>query len=183
MNSGFRNESSRTPTAFLVHLLWHCNRRARDWNVLRCAHRGFSDGWQGIPIYLAAASILGRIANCKVILLNDALLVVNPLRTHSVPKTLIREAWVDNGGTLEVNLGEDQNVSVFAFGGSLIDHFKGSSREAARTINRWLNTPCAIGEARNAHQVRWTRSRYADISLVLCAVISGAGALWMALTG
>jgi hypothetical protein len=34
-----------------------------------------------------------------------------------------------------------------------------------------------------APQVRWTRCRSADASLVLCAAISGAGAIWMALSG
>ncbi|WP_149825847.1 hypothetical protein [Streptomyces tailanensis] len=143
----------------------------------------FRTGWQGMPIYLALAIILGRIANCKVILRDDALLVVNPLRTHIVPKALIRGALVGDDGSLEVELGEDRNISVFAFGGSLVDHFKGSSGEAARKISRWLDAPRATGEAQTALQVRWTRCKYADISLVLCAVISGVGAIWMALSG
>jgi hypothetical protein len=33
----------------------------------------FRTGWQGIPIYLAVAGILGRLANCKVVLRHNTL--------------------------------------------------------------------------------------------------------------
>lgn len=65
---------------------------------------GFRTGWQGMPIYLALAGICGRIANCKVILLEDALVVVNPLRSHILPNVAIRDVSVSDDGTLEVHL-------------------------------------------------------------------------------
>ncbi|MFF4148288.1 hypothetical protein ACFY0A_45285 [Streptomyces sp. NPDC001698] len=145
---------------------------------------GFRTGWQGIPVYLAAAGICGRIANSKVILREDVLIVVNPLRSHILPKMAIHGVSVADDGTLEVRLSEDRSVAVFAFGGSLIDHFKGSSREAERKIGMWLDSAPAVSEPEAAApQVRWTRCRSADASFVLCAVIAGAGAIWMALSG
>lgn len=144
----------------------------------------FRTGWQGIPIYLAFASFVGRIANCKVILREDALLVVNPLRTHIVPKMAIRGVSVGDDGTLEVRLDEEREIAVFAFGGSLVDRIKDTSGEAERKINKWLHSAPMVSEPKPAApQVRWTRCRSADASLVLCAAISGAGAIWMALSG
>ncbi|MFE4329386.1 hypothetical protein ACFRQM_07975 [Streptomyces sp. NPDC056831] len=148
------------------------------------AVNGFRTGWQGIPIYLALAGICGRIANCKVILLEDSLVVVNPLRSHILPKIAIRDVSVSDDGTLEVQLKKDRVVSVFVFGGSLMDRFKGSSEEAERKIGTWLHSARAVSEPKAAApQVRWTRCRSADASLILCAAISGAGAIWMALSG
>ncbi|WP_331762551.1 PH domain-containing protein (plasmid) [Streptomyces sp. NBC_01527] len=145
---------------------------------------GFRTGWQGIPIYLALVSICGRIANCKVILREDALMVVNPLRSHFLPKNAIRDVSVSDDGTLEVHLEEGRAVSVFAFGGSLADHFRGSSGEAERKISKWLHYARAVSESEAAApQVRWTRCRSADVSLILGVAISGAGAIWMALSG
>ncbi|WP_405526883.1 hypothetical protein OG426_30770 [Streptomyces canus] len=143
----------------------------------------FRTGWQGIPIFLALAGVAGRVANCKVSLRDDMLIVVNPLRSHILPATMIRGVSVSDDETLEVHLDKEQSVSVFAFGGSFIDHFIESSREAERKINGWLDAPHTTDEAQTTPQVRWTRCTYCDISLVLCAVISGAGAIWMALSG
>lgn len=67
---------------------------------------------------------------------------------------------------------------------SLVDHFKGSSDKAERKINNWLHSTRAVHEQNAAApQVRWTRCRSADASLVLCAAVSGAGAVWMVLSG
>lgn len=142
----------------------------------------FRTGWQGIPVYLAIAGILGRIANCKLVLRDDALLVVNPLRTHVVPRAMIHGVSVGDDGTLEVHLDRDRTISVYAFGGSLVDHFKGTSSEAERKIIGWLNSGHAVSDAKGAPQARWTRCAPADLSLILCVAISVAGAIWMKIT-
>jgi len=145
---------------------------------------GFRDGWQGIPVYLVLAALCGRIANCKVVLRDDVLVVVNPLRTHVFPKAVIVGVSLTDDGTLQVRLDGDRSVPVFAFGGSLVDRFKGSSREAARRIGIWLRSDRPVSEsAVSVLQIRWTRCRSADAALVLCAVVAGAGAIWMALSG
>ncbi|WP_432058664.1 hypothetical protein [Streptomyces sp. bgisy022] len=146
---------------------------------------GFRTGWQGIPIYLVLAGVCGRIANCKVVLREDALVVVNPLRTHVVPIVMIRSVSVGDDGTLEVWLDEERAIAVFAFGGSLVDRFKGTSSEAERKISEWLRSAGTASETKGtaAPQVRWTRCRSADTSLVLCAAALGVGAIWMALSG
>ncbi|CAL9566277.1 hypothetical protein SUDANB51_04734 [Streptomyces sp. enrichment culture] len=143
---------------------------------------GFRTGWQGVPIYLAVASVMGRIAGCKVILRDDALLVVNPLRTHIVPKVLIRGASVSDDGTLEVNLDEDRSIAAFAFGGSLVDRFRKTSSGAEQEINSWLRSGRAASDAEADLRVRWTRCMPADLAFVLCGVVAGAGAIWMALS-
>ncbi|MEU3283260.1 hypothetical protein [Streptomyces antibioticus] len=81
---------------------------------------GFRTGWQGIPFSLTLAGACGRVAGCRVELRQDALMVINPLRTHIVPRVAIRSVSVGDDGTLEVQLAEDRKVAVFAFGGSLL---------------------------------------------------------------
>ncbi|MFE0173686.1 hypothetical protein ACFWZ2_15315 [Streptomyces sp. NPDC059002] len=136
-----------------------------------------------MPIALLLAGVAGRVANCKVVLRNDVLLVINPLRTHIVPKMAIRGVSVSDDGTLEVQLDEDRIISVFAFGGSLVDRFKGTSGEAARKIGIWLRSGHEASGTKLAPHGHWTRCGLADISLALCAATSGVGVIWMALSG
>ncbi|GAA3377517.1 hypothetical protein GCM10020367_53480 [Streptomyces sannanensis] len=144
---------------------------------------GFRMGWQGIPVYLALAAILGRIVTCKVVLHEATLVVINPLRTHTIPRSALARAEVDDHGTLELHLHhDDKRIPSFAFGGSLVDRIKGTSEEAAHTITTWLNTPHP--PTADLHtQTHWTCSPYADTALALCAATSAAGVLWMALSG
>ncbi|MEU9169150.1 hypothetical protein AB0D34_15320 [Streptomyces sp. NPDC048420] len=145
---------------------------------------GFREGWQGIPVYLAVVGILGRIANCKVVLRETELLVVNPLRTHVVPASRIRTGAVGDDGTLVVRLAGGRGIRVFGFGGSVVDRFRGTSGEAARKINDWLRTARAANhadtDAEAVRAVRWTWIPLADGALLLCAVVAAAGAVWMA---
>ncbi|MBQ0983535.1 hypothetical protein KBZ10_03110 [Streptomyces sp. F63] len=144
---------------------------------------GFRTGWQGVPIYLALAGVSGRIANCKVVLREADLLVINPLRTHTIPLGLIGGASVSDDGTLEVRIDEYRKIPAFAFGGSLIDHYVGSSEGAKRKIDDWLDSRRPVSEVKTTLLVRWTRCTPADFSLALSVVISVAGAVWMALSG
>lgn len=154
---------------------------AAVWKVTSV--NGFRTGWQGIPIYFALAGACGRIANCKIVLRGNVLLVVNPLSTHYIPKDLIRGAVVGDDGTLEVTLDEDRSVSAFAFGGSLIDRFKGTSGEAGRRIGAWLRTdPVENGDEADM-QRRWTQCMPADLAIALSVATAGAGAIWMVLSG
>ncbi|WNF28692.1 hypothetical protein RI138_18685 [Streptomyces sp. C11-1] len=145
---------------------------------------GFRTGWQGIPAFLALVVVVGRVANCKIVLRRDVLVVVNLLRTYTLPAAAIREVSVGGDGTLEVHLDKHRVVSAFAFGGSLIDHFKGSSSEAARKVNAWLDTALTQSERDDfTPQVRWTRCLLADAALGLCVALTGVGMVWMAITG
>ncbi|MCX4674044.1 hypothetical protein OG413_01700 [Streptomyces sp. NBC_01433] len=145
---------------------------------------GFRTGWQGIPVFMLLAGFIGRIVNCKVILRGGLLTVVNPLRSHILPVSAIHDVAVSDDGTLEVELDRDRVVSVYAFGGSLIDHFKGSSKETARTISAWLGSARVGSESKaDTPQIRWTRCPSADASLALGVVLAAVGAIWMAFTG
>ncbi|MGW1204056.1 hypothetical protein [Streptomyces cyaneofuscatus] len=144
---------------------------------------GFRTGWQGIPVYLVIAGLIGRIVNCKVVLRKDALTVINPLRTHTLPKSVIKSAAPGEDGGLEVTLSGGRTVPVFAYGGSFIDHFRGTSGAAAETINRWLRTGSEPDGSSAGAAVSWTRCRLADLSVLSGVLLAGGGALWMALTG
>ncbi|NJQ01558.1 hypothetical protein HCK00_13745 [Streptomyces sp. PLAI1-29] len=144
---------------------------------------GFRTGWQGIPAYLLIAGLIGRIVNCKVVMRDGVLTVVNPLRTHTVAKAVIESAAAGDDGGLEVALSGGRSVAVFAYGGSFIDHFRGTSGAAAATINRWLRTGPEPDGASVDVAVSWTRCRPADLSVLGGVLTAGGGALWMALTG
>lgn len=129
-------------------------------------------------------TIIEMIANCKVILRDDALTVVNPLRTHILPVRAIHDVAVGDDGTLEVELDRDRVASVYAFGGSLTDHFKGSNKELARMISARLGSARVGSESKaGTPQVRWTRCPSADASLVLGIGLTAVGAIWIAFTG
>ncbi|MDT0489931.1 PH domain-containing protein [Streptomyces griseus] len=149
------------------------------------AANGFREGWQAIPVFLAIAGFIGRIGNCKVIIRDEVLTVVNPLRTHILPKSAIRGVSVDGGGTLRFHLDQDREISSFAFGGSLIDHFVGSSGKAERKVEMWLRADRAESAAAAeavAPQARWTRCTSADAAIVLGVVVAAVGGIWMAFT-
>ncbi|MFE9384659.1 hypothetical protein ACFYMO_15740 [Streptomyces sp. NPDC007025] len=143
---------------------------------------GFRTIWQAIPIYLFFAGVIGRIANCKIVLRGDALLVINPLRTHILPKRAIHGVSTADDGTLMVHLGEGRNFSAYAFGGSLIDHFRRTSSKAERKISEWLRSSPAVSVDKATQRVCWTRCALADLSFALCTVTSGVSAIWMALS-
>lgn len=142
---------------------------------------GFRSGWQGIPIFLAIAGILGRIASCKVVMRDGSLMVVNPLRTHVVSKDFVHSAAVNDDGTLEVRLTEGDALSSFAFGGSLIDRFRGTSDAAAVAVNGWLQAESSVSEVNAERTARWTRCRAADWAILAGFVSAGCGAAFMAL--
>ncbi|MEU8540781.1 hypothetical protein AB0C52_12490 [Streptomyces sp. NPDC048717] len=146
---------------------------------------GFRRGWQGIPVFLLLAGIAGRVANCKVMLGKDLLTVVGPLRTHRIPKAAIRGVPVDSQGSLDIDLGKESKVWVFAFGGSLVDHYVGSTRKAQQEIKAWLRSSPAGGapQATAEPQTQWTRCWSADSSLALGLGTVMIGVIWMALTG
>ncbi|MDJ1136865.1 hypothetical protein [Streptomyces iconiensis] len=154
---------------------------AAIWKVT--AVNGFRMGWQGVPVYLAFAGFFGRLASCKVVLREQTLLVVNPVRTYVIPKSAIQDVSVGDDGTLEVWVSEEQEISVFAFGGSLVDRFKGTSRKAEQRIKCWLSPGLIAGGTEAAPRVSWTRCAPADLSFALCVAIAGTGVIWMAITG
>lgn len=140
---------------------------------------GFRAGWQGIPVYMALVAILARIANPKIVLGSHALWVVNPLRTYFIPREAIEDVSVDEGGTLEIHLAKGENVSVFAYSGSLVDHFFGTSDEASRRVKCWMDSKHRSGCDAISVRRCWTRCNPADIAAVLCIAISAIGGAWM----
>ncbi|MEW2458598.1 PH domain-containing protein [Streptomyces albus] len=154
---------------------------AAVWKVTSV--NGFRVGWQGIPIYLAGVGVIVRVANCKVELRDATLLVVNPLRTHVIPRSAIQDVSVNDGGTLGVWIEDENEIQCYAFGGSLIDHFRGTSDKAERRIKEWFSSGCADSRIEAIPQVFWTRCPPADLSIALCIAITGVGVTWMAITG
>ncbi|MGE9697751.1 hypothetical protein [Streptomyces sp. NRRL F-5630] len=138
-------------------------------------------GWQGIPVYLLFVGFVGRIASSKIELRRGEIVVVNPLRTHSIPAAAVRAVEVNDDGTLEVHYGKEEKVAAFAYGGSAIDLLKRTSDGAAREIREWIRANCEDGD-RYSVSVRWTRCRFPDMAVIASVVTVVVGALVMVLT-
>ncbi|MEV7797259.1 hypothetical protein AB0O68_35795 [Streptomyces sp. NPDC087512] len=145
--------------------------------------QGFRAGWQGIPVYLGIVAALGWIANCKVILRDEALVVINPLRTIIIPKGGIDDVALGDDGALEFHVDGARKVTAFAFGGSLVGHIAGTNSKAREDIRSWLNSSQTIKDVSGDVQVLWTRCAWAEVSLLLCIVTTGVGGISMTLSG
>lgn len=142
----------------------------------------FRTGWQGIPIYFAIAGILGRLANCKIVLRHETLFMINPLRTHVVPKAAICAISVSDDETLKLETHDGREIPSFAFGGSLVDRFRGTSKEAERNIELWRRSDRSPTSTESVPEVQWTWCKWADLCILLCISTSAVGALWMMVT-
>jgi hypothetical protein len=142
---------------------------------------GFRQGWQGIPVYLAVCALLGRIASSKVCLFEDHLVITNPLRTYTVPRELVHLAVANAGGTLVVSTTEHQAIAVFGFGGSIVDHFIGTTHEAETRIGQWIQATNRRTRKRGSgsSQIKksWTRCPWPDAAACLALACLAAGAI------
>ncbi|WP_410537920.1 hypothetical protein [Streptomyces sp. KL2] len=129
---------------------------------------------------LGTVVFIRRIAESRIVLGRETLTVVNPLRTYEVSYTAVSRVGSDGGGTLTVETVDGEVVQSTGFGGSLVDHFVGTTGRAVERIRLRLperprgyrkKLPPAPPVRR-----RMTRSWPTDIFLaatVVCAVCAG----------
>ncbi|MGY1452400.1 hypothetical protein [Streptomyces sp. SS8] len=123
-----------------------------------------------------------RIAESRIVLGREALAVVNPLMTYEVPYTAVSRVGSDGGGTLTVETVDGEVVQSTGFGGSLVDHFVGTTDKAVERVR--LRLPGRPPGHRKTKELpappvrrRMTRSWPTDIFLaaaVVCAACAGA---------
>lgn len=130
-------------------------------------------------MYLALCAVLGRITSSKVCLFADRLVIVNPLRTYTVPRELVGSVLANDGGTLIVRTTESREIAVFGFGGSVVDHFIGTTREAEKRMNDWIqktdHPDRAQGPKSPQFREAWTRCPWPDTAAYLALACVAAG--------
>ncbi|MDH2409693.1 hypothetical protein ACG5V6_24700 [Streptomyces chitinivorans] len=134
----------------------------------------------------AAAAMFGtvvfirRIAESRIVLGRETLTMVEPLMTYEVHYAAVSRVGSD-GGTLMVETTDGEVLHSMGFGGSLVDHFVGTTDKAVERIRlRLPGRPQGHRktEAPPAPPVRRrvTRSWPTDIFLaatVICAACAG----------
>ncbi|MFE3389655.1 hypothetical protein [Streptomyces anulatus] len=112
----------------------------------------------GVAAALGTIVLTRRIGASRIMLGKSELIVVNPVFTYRIPYRLITEVDTSQDGTLTIHTAEGGEIYSIAFGGSLLDHFIGSSDRAAARIKdivRQRRSPRTEAQARRTLTVSW----------------------------
>ncbi|MFB8140518.1 hypothetical protein [Streptomyces parvus] len=112
----------------------------------------------GIAACLGTIVLVRRIMGSRIVLGKSELEIVNPVFTYRIPYRLVAEVDTSQDGTLTIHTSEGGEISSVAFGGSLLDHFVGSSDRAAARIKeivRQRRSPRTEAQARRTLTVSW----------------------------
>ncbi|MFJ9182285.1 hypothetical protein ACIRQO_04310 [Streptomyces anulatus] len=112
----------------------------------------------GIAACLGTIVLVRRIAASRIELGESELKVVNPVFTYRIPYRMVTEVDTSQDGTLTIHTSEGGEIYSVAFGGSLLDHFIGTSDRAVARINetvRRRRSPRTEGPSRRTVTVSW----------------------------
>ncbi|MGW8489958.1 hypothetical protein [Streptomyces sp. NPDC055886] len=112
----------------------------------------------GVAACLGTITLTRRIGTSRIVLGKSALKVVNPVFTYRVPYRLVTNVDTSRDGTLTVHTIEGEEIHSTAFGGSLLDHFIGTSDRAVARIKetvRQRRSPRTQGPSRRTITVSW----------------------------
>ncbi|MFE6699883.1 hypothetical protein [Streptomyces sp. NPDC057718] len=112
----------------------------------------------GVAACLGTMVLVRRILASRIVLGDSELKVVNPVFTYQIPYRLVVEVDTSKDGTLTVHTSEGEEIYSTAFGGSLLDHFVGSSDRAVARIKetvRQRRSPRTEAQARRTLTVSW----------------------------
>lgn len=126
----------------------------------------------GVVAALGTIALIRRIGASRVILGKSELKMVNPLFTYRIPYHHVMEADTSGGGTLTVRTFDNEEFYSAGFGGSLLDHFIGSSGRAAERINetvRKRRVPRTEEQPRRTLTISWI----ADLCLFGAICVAG----------
>ncbi|MFJ6612693.1 hypothetical protein ACIQPT_20730 [Streptomyces sp. NPDC091289] len=112
----------------------------------------------GVAACLGTTVLARRIGTARVVLGESELKVVNPVFTYRIPYRLVMEVDTSKHGTLTVHTTEGEEIYSTAFGGSLLDHFVGTSDRAVVRIKetaRQRRGPRTEERSRRTITVSW----------------------------
>lgn len=112
----------------------------------------------GIAACLGTIVLVRRIGTSRIVLGESEPKVVNPVSTYRIPYRLVTEVDTSQDGTLTIHTSEGGEIYSVAFGGSLLDHFVGSSDRAVARIKesvRQRRSPRTEEQSRRTLTVSW----------------------------
>lgn len=138
-----------------------------------------SNGLEGGPL-IGVAACLGTIAlarrvmGSRIVLENSSIIIINPLVTYTVPYREIARVGGGGSGGLTIITRQGDEIYSTGFGGSLIDHFVGSTERAVERIeSRRKRHRGSTGHSEMKKQV--TVSWIADfctLGVVVCGIMA-----------
>ncbi|WP_156722276.1 hypothetical protein [Streptomyces apocyni] len=134
----------------------------------------------GVAACLATIALVRRILCSRIVLETHKVKVVNPVFTYSLPCSHIARVGTAASGTLTLRTKDGDEVHATAFGGSLLDHFVGTSDRAAGHLKDALQERRSLGgddiTPRRAITVSWIADGClvgAIIALIVATVVPG----------
>ncbi|MFE7048081.1 hypothetical protein ACFVAM_06915 [Streptomyces californicus] len=131
----------------------------------------------GIAACLGTIVLTRRITASRIVLEASELRVVNPIFTYRIPYHQVMEVDTSQNGTLTVYTFDGSEVYSTAFGGSLLDHFIGTSDRAVAQIKetvRERRVPRTKEESRRTLTVSWIADfcLLGTIGVVVAAILA-----------
>ncbi|WP_162602630.1 hypothetical protein [Streptomyces spongiicola] len=129
------------------------------------------DAFAVMAACLGVIAVARRILGSRITLGESELAIVNPVVTYTVPYGMIAAVSGGTGGTLTILTRQADEIHSTGFGGSLIDHFVGSTDRAVEQIKcRLKHRPKHSGK--DDMQRRFTVAWFADtcgVGALFCA--------------
>ncbi|MCX4674041.1 hypothetical protein OG413_01680 [Streptomyces sp. NBC_01433] len=134
------------------------------------------DAFGVMALCLGVVGMSRRILGSRVVLDRSTLTVINPVFTYIIPRSLVGGVNVASNGTLSIITRSGREIEATGFGGSLVDHFVGSTEKAVSEINVHLNSRPRAGSDSSAGESRHlSRAWVADactVSALACGLVA-----------
>lgn len=123
---------------------------------------------------LGVIALMRRIWNSSIVMEKSAITVVNPLCTYVLPYESISRV-ASSGGTLAIITVRGDEILSTGFGGSLIDHFVGSTDRAVEKVAhrvKWASKASDNGSIEKRFTISWIADGCA-VGGFICALTAG----------
>ncbi|MEY2232984.1 hypothetical protein [Streptomyces virginiae] len=133
-----------------------------------------ADALTVMAVMLGGIAFIRRITGSRIVLSEKVLTVVNPVFTHDIPYRYVASVAADNGGNLIITTLQAVEIGAFGFGGSLVDHFVGSTDRTVSQIKAGLSERRDLrGDSRTVRRI--TRAWVADgctVGMIACIALA-----------
>ncbi|MFF4012734.1 hypothetical protein [Streptomyces sp. NPDC001717] len=139
-----------------------------------------SDALGVVAVCLGGIAFIRRITGSRIVLGEKVLTVVNPVFTHDIPYRYVARVAADSGGNLIITTSQAVEIGAFGFGGSLVDHFVGSTDRTVSQIKAGISERRDLrGDSRTVR--RFTRAWVADgctVGMLVLFALAGVIGDW-----
>lgn len=121
----------------------------------------------GTAAMFICVAVIRRFSSCRIVVWQDGLSIVNPIRTHDVLYESVSSVRGNGSSGMTIRLAGGIEIHPVAFSGSFIDHFVRSVEKNAKQVNSLMPykekaKPVGFG-------LRWTWCTSADVATAIAA--------------